>query len=159
MSILHFTVSSDLISLAQEIATHRGLDPALVCAIIEQESAWNPHAIRYEPAFFAKYVAPLFTNNKVKPPTNTEAQSRSISWGLMQVMGQSAREVGFAGQFLSELCDPAVGIEVGCALFACKLRFAEGNISRALQSWNGGGSPYYSAEVESRMARYLSAAS
>ncbi len=87
---------SELIPVAQEIGIYHGLDPALVCAIIEQESTWNPHAIRYESAFFAKYVAPLFTNNKVEPPTNTEAHSRAISWGLMQVMGQSAREMGFA---------------------------------------------------------------
>ena len=148
---------SELIPVAQEIAIYHGLDPALVCAIIEQESAWNPHAIRYEPAFFARYVAPLFTNNKVEPPTNTEAHSRAISWGLMQVMGQSAREMGFAGHYLSELCDPAVGIEVGCTLFAYKLRFAMGNTSQALQSWNGGANPNYSAQVESRMAGYLSA--
>jgi soluble lytic murein transglycosylase-like protein len=152
----YFTMHSELISIAQEIAAHHGLDPALICAIIAQESAWNPHAIRYEPAFFTKYVAPLFTNNKVAPPTNTEAHSRAISWGLMQVMGQSAREMGFAGQYLSELCDPAVGIEVGCTLFAYKLRIAAGNISQALRFWNGGANPNYSAEVESRMASYLS---
>jgi soluble lytic murein transglycosylase-like protein len=28
-----------------------GLDPALVCSVVEQESAWDAHAIRYEPAF------------------------------------------------------------------------------------------------------------
>src|SRR5271169_3165491 len=131
-------MSSALISIALTIAQRHGLDPSLVCAVIEQESAWNTHAIRYEPAFFAKYVAPLFTNNKVEPATNTEAYSRAFSWGLMQVMGQSAREIGVAGQFLSELCDPANGIQTGCALFAHKLAIARGNISQALQFWNGG---------------------
>src|SRR5271154_3197519 len=113
-------MASVLIPTALTIAERHALNPSLVCALIEQESAWNPHAIRYEPAFFAKYVAPLFTNNKVDPPTNTEAHSRAISWGLMQVMGQSARETGFSGQFLSELCDPVIGIEAGCVLFAHK---------------------------------------
>ena len=28
-------------------------------AVVEQESGWNPWAMRYEPAFFSKYVAPL----------------------------------------------------------------------------------------------------
>jgi soluble lytic murein transglycosylase-like protein len=146
---------SDLIPIAHSIATRHALDPSLICAIIEQESAWNPHAIRYEPAFFAKYVAPLFTNNKVEPATNTEAHSRAISWGLMQVMGQSARETGFVGPFLSELCDPPVGIEAGCSLFAHKLGIAHGNISQALQFWNGGTNPSYAAEVQSRMPTYV----
>jgi len=148
-------MSPELISIAHSVATCHALDPSLICAIIEQESNWNPHAIRYEPAFFAKYVAPLFTNNKIEPATNTEAYSRAFSWGLMQVMGQSARETGFTGQFLSELCDPANGIEAGCTLFAHKLAIARGNISQALQFWNGGANPNYATEVQSRMHNYI----
>ena len=146
---------SQFIALAHDVATRHALDPSLICAIIEQESSWNPYAIRYEPAFFAKYVAPLFTNNKVEPPTNTEAHSRAISWGLMQVMGQSARETGFTGQFLSQLCDPAIGIEAGCALFTHKLAAARGNATQALQYWNGGANPSYAAEVQARMPNYV----
>jgi len=48
------------------------------------------HALRA--AFFTKYVAPLYTNNKISA---TEAYARGFSWGLMQVMGQVARESGF----------------------------------------------------------------
>jgi soluble lytic murein transglycosylase-like protein len=147
-------MASVLIPTALTIAERHALNPSLVCALIEQESAWNTHAIRYEPAFFAKYVAPLFTNNKVEPPTNTEANSRAISWGLMQVMGQSARETGFIGQFLSELCDPSIGIEVGCLLLARKLGAAHGNVDEALQFWNGGANPNYAAEVRARMPNY-----
>ncbi|MGA8074062.1 MAG: lytic transglycosylase domain-containing protein [Candidatus Acidiferrales bacterium] len=146
---------SEFISIARSIAIHHELNPSLICAIIEQESDWNPHAIRYEPAFFAKYVAPLFTNNKIEPATNTEAYARAFSWGLMQVMGQSARETGFTGQFLSELCDPVKGIETGCTLFAHKLVIARGNISQALQIWNGGANPDYATEVQSRMQNYV----
>ena len=76
--------SSQLLVLARKAAVAQSLDPALVCAVVEQESAWNPWAIRYEPAFFSKYVASLYTNNKIAA---TEAYSRGFSWGLMQVMG------------------------------------------------------------------------
>jgi|SRR5580704_8128632 soluble lytic murein transglycosylase-like protein len=148
-------MDNSLITTARAIASRHSLDPSLVCAIIEQESAWNPYAIRYEPGFFAKYVAPLFTNNKVEPPTNTEAYSRAISWGLMQVMGESARETGFTGRFLSELCDPTVGVEVGCALFSKKLEIARGNEHQALQFWNGGANSDYAAEVEARRSNYI----
>jgi soluble lytic murein transglycosylase-like protein len=75
-------IDGKLVALARRAAEEEGLDPALVCAVVEQESNWNPWAIRYEPLFFAKYVAPLYTNNKVGA---TEAYSRGISWGLMQV--------------------------------------------------------------------------
>src|SRR5579871_6596982 len=98
------------------------LDPSLVCAVIEQESAWNPWAMRYEPAFFAKYVASLYTNNKVSA---SEAYARGFSWGLMQVMGQVARENGFADRFLSGLCDPATGMEFGCRVLRKKLDLAK----------------------------------
>ena len=84
----HLPPNSDnaaLIALARAAAAQHSLDAALICAIVEQESAWDPHAIRYEPAFRSRYVAPLGL-----PPT--EEVARSISWGLMQVMGQVARE-------------------------------------------------------------------
>jgi soluble lytic murein transglycosylase-like protein len=136
---------TELLTLARTIAAKRSLDPALVCAIIAQESAWDPHAIRYEPAFRARYVAPLGL-----PPT--EEVARSLSWGLMQVMGQVAREQGFSGKFLSALCDPATGLDIGCAVLAAKLASANGEVSRALQLWNGGANPDYAAQVLARLS-------
>jgi len=97
------SVAPDILALAKRHAISYALDPALVCAVVEQESAWNTWAIRYEPAFFAKYVASLYTNNKI---TASEAYARGFSWGLMQVMGQVARESGCDAPFLSALRDP-----------------------------------------------------
>jgi hypothetical protein len=136
-----------LISLARAAAAAHSLDPALVCAVVEQESAWNPFAIRYEPGFLARYVAPLFTTGKISA---TEAYARSFSWGLMQVMGQVAREHGFGAPpssssvlgaphavfargnvshnsetaSLAALCDPATGLDVGCRVLAHKFATA-----------------------------------
>ena len=144
-------LDAKLMELARHAAQAEGLDPALVCAVVEQESNWNPWAMRYEPLFFAKYVAPLYTNNKVGA---TEAYARGISWGLMQVMGQVAREKGVASLFLSTLCDPAVGLAVGCRILRQKLDAAGGDTSRALLAWKGGGNPDYAEEVLARLARY-----
>ena len=128
--------SPNLIALARAAAAYHELDftlpvssvlytgPALVCAMCEQESAWNTYAIRYEPGFRTRYVAPLGL-----PPT--EEIARSISWGLMQVMGQVAREHGFDGKFLSALCDPALGLDIGCAALASKLVTAAHEICAA----------------------------
>ncbi len=149
---------AELIALARVTAEAHQLDAALVCAICEQESAWNPWAIRYEPAFFAHYVAPQLAAGQI---SNTEAQARAFSWGLMQVMGQVAREHNFglgspsASATLTQLCDPACGLELGCTVFAAKLSAAHGDASRALQLWNGGGNPNYAAEVLARVAKYL----
>jgi len=150
--------SPELIALARAAAANHALDAALVCAVVEQESAWDTHAIRYEPGFRTRYVAPL-----ALPPT--EEVARSISWGLMQVMGQVAREHGFSGKFLSALCEPAAGLDIGCAVLASKLAAAsprsgqgialdESVVARALELWNGGANPDYAAQVLARLPHY-----
>ena len=146
-----------LLVLARDAAAQQALDPALVCAIVEQESAWDPHAIRYEPAFRQRYVARLGL-----PPT--EEIARSISWGLIQVMGQVAREHNFNAKSLAALCDPATALEVGCTVFAAKLRAGGGDldaasvannvIARALELWNGGANAEYAAQVLTRVPHY-----
>lgn len=147
------TAPERLMSIASTTAKAHGLDPALVCAVIEQESSWNTWAMRYEPAFFAKYVASLYTNNKVSA---SEAYARGFSWGLMQVMGQVARENGFTDRFLSALCDPAVGIDFGCRVLRKKLDSAKRDTLQGLLAWNGGGNPNYAVEVLARRATYAS---
>jgi len=138
---------SDLVRQAILIAQQHSLEPALVCAVVEQESSWETHALRYEPAFRTRYVAPL----GLSP---TEEIARSISWGLMQVMGQVAREHGFSETFLSALCEPANGLTIGCLVLASKLSTAKGDISRALALWNGGANPNYADAVIARVAHY-----
>lgn len=138
---------NELIALAHAVAEKHSVDPALVCAVVEQESGWEPFAIRYEPAFRSRYVAPLGL-----PPT--EEVARSTSWGLMQVMGQLAREHGFSGEFLSALTDPQTGLDVGCAVLSAKLTAADGGLVRALNLWNGGANPNYSQEVLARVEKY-----
>src|SRR5258706_4477077 len=145
-------VPAQHIVLADKAAAAQSLNPALVCAVVEQESAWNPWAMRYEPLFFAKYVASLYTNNKIAA---TEAYARGFSWGLMQVMGQVARESGFDALFLSALCDPEQGLAVGCKVLRKKLDAMAGDTTRALLAWNGGANPAYVAQGLARKQHYL----
>src|SRR5260370_41245794 len=90
--ILSMAFPVQFVALARRAAAAQSLDPALVCAVVEQESAWNPWAMRYEPLFFAKYVASLYPNNKISA---SEGYALGLSWGLMQVMGQVSRESAF----------------------------------------------------------------
>lgn len=140
----------EILTLARQKANDYQLFQHVICAIIEKESDFNTFSYRYEPAFYVHYVEPIFNNGTI---TITEAHGRSISWGLMQTIGQSVRELGYA-DWLPGLCDPATGIEWGCRLFAEKLRHAAGNYTQALQLWNGGGNPAYGPAVLALAAKY-----
>ena len=139
--------NTDLIEAARIAAKKYGIDPAVVCAVTEQESAWNTYAIRYEPAFRERYVLPLRLSA-------TEEISRSMSWGLMQLMGQVAREHSFHGEFLSELCDPALGLDFGCSVLVSKFSSVGMDVERGLALWNGGANPNYAREVLARIGTY-----
>lgn len=147
------SVSTELVALAHDAAEAHGLWPELVCAIVEQESSWNPWALRYEPAFYERYIAPQIAREAIADIT--ESRARAFSWGLMQVMGQVAREYGFTSASLASLCDPTAGLEIGCRVFAAKLAAAEGNVTRALLLWNGAGNHDYPTSVLARAAHYL----
>lgn len=134
----------ELVKLATQIALAHELPPDVVCGVIERESSWQPWATRYEPNFMSKYVAPQYVSGKM---TATEAYTRAMSWGLMQIMGETAREFGFAEPFAAELCDPATGIEFGCRKLADCFRRAKGNLHDALEMWNGGDNESYAEEV------------
>ncbi len=143
----------DLVLCARKAAVRHNVPPEIVCGIVTRESSWNPWTVRYEPQFFLKYVAPLYI---AKQFTATEAYGRGMSWGLMQVMGETAREKGFTGEFLSELCDPEVGLEWGCLDFAHMMAISGGSVNAALEKYNGGANPNYAAEVVAFAGEYRS---
>lgn len=131
--------------------------PSLIAAIIYQESRGNPWALRYEDGFYKKYLvsAPREKLGGYWPPNSicshdTELRARATSWGLMQVMGQVARERGFTGPYLCQLLDPFINITVGC-LHLNKLLEEEGQGDKALLRWNGGGNKNYANEVMSHI--------
>ena len=72
----------------------------------------------------------------------------------MQVMGQVAREHGFAGKSLAALCEPAAGLAIGCAVFAAKLRASADDVQRTLTLWNGGANAAYATQILTRLAKY-----
>lgn len=140
-----------LISLVHQKAEKYGLDSSLVCSICEQESNWNTWAVRYEPGFYAKYIVPSL---EVGHFGHTEATCRATSWGLLQVMGQTAREMSFGGPFLSELCDPEIGLDIGCKYLSVLYSKTSNNTREALLRYNGGSNVAYPDQVMSRMPSY-----
>lgn len=140
-------MDDSLVQLAKQTATKYGLDPALVCAVVEQESSWNPWASRFEPRFLARYVEPLGLKDI------TESQERAFSYGLMQLMGEVSRELGWKGPIL-QLTDPAVNLVLGCQHLVNKLKAASGDVTKGLLLWNGGSAPDYPAQVLARADKY-----
>lgn len=106
---------TELEQLITDAAQRHALPPKLVHAVVQKESSGNPWSTRYEPGFYTRYIA---GKNVVhpRPPCSqsTEATLMATSFGLMQVMGATARDLGFDGTFLTALCDPFTGLEYGC---------------------------------------------
>src|SRR5262245_15362554 len=124
-----------------------GLQVPLVAAIVLQESKGNPAAARYENGFYLKYIdwrgrKDLSGYVPTACTLETEKRFRATSFGLMQVMGETARERGFRAEFLPELFVPETNLRVGCELLQHLLDDSPSAII-ALQRWNGGGNPNY----------------
>jgi soluble lytic murein transglycosylase-like protein len=142
---------NELIKLAKAVAGTFNLDPSLVCAICEQESSWNPGATRFEPAFYARYEANLDLDD-------LEKRDRSTSWGLMQIMGETARSIGF-NMNMNFLLTPESNLAWGCRFLETRLQHAHYDTEKALLLWNGGGNLEYPTQVLARVSKYNDAIS
>lgn len=108
------------------------LDSTLVEAVVIQESAGITSAIRYESAFWAKYMSadPRFKG--------ADPKRVSSSYGLMQVMYIVAIEVGFRYQEPEYLFVPSIGLDSGCKKLRQLMDWAKGTEAQALAAYNGG---------------------
>lgn len=104
-------------------ATKHIVPVGLVRAIVTVESAGDPHAYRYEPGYRwlwdVRESRPFRGDPQSLPAPRgvsqaTELMGQQTSWGLMQVMGATARELGFRGRYLTALLDPEMSLEYGC---------------------------------------------
>jgi soluble lytic murein transglycosylase-like protein len=146
-----------LIDLIKVAAKEHNLEWTLVAAVVEQESNYNPVAVRYEPGFYSAYVAskPL---NGMAPVDGIalayERSCRAISFGLMQLMGNTARELGLETPTVFSLLDPMTNLLYGCKLLRRLLNKTNNDVRAALLKYNGGGNRLYPEQVLKRKARY-----
>ncbi len=97
-----------LLPLVIETAKKYRIDPAMLDAIIVTESAYNPWSIRFEPDFKPTTIPNGFAK-KNGITAETEGQLLKFSFGLCQIMGDTARRLGFCGM-LTSLCDPGTNL-------------------------------------------------
>jgi hypothetical protein len=100
-------------SLIWSVAQRHAVDPFLVKAVIAAESSFDPRAYRAEP------------------------QINDASWGLMQTLYRTARDMGYTGA-PEGLFDPATSIEYGTRYLKRQLLRYSGETARAVAAYNAG---------------------
>lgn len=104
------------LALAQQAGSRYGVDPAVILAVIAIESRFDPDAIRGEPHL------------------------NDSSYGLMQLLGTTARGLGYTGA-PAGLFDPARNIDLGARLVADILAARRGDVAKMFSEYNGGYRP------------------
>lgn len=107
--------------LAREAAQRHAIPASLILAVCGQESGFRPTAYRPEP------------------------QIKDASYGLMQLLGKTARGLGYlddvgCAKELSGLFDPETNINLGAKLLAENFAHA-GSLAGAVSAYNGGWRP------------------
>lgn len=125
-SLVSYVVSqvgspSYIAATVKSVSREYSLPEELVAAIVWQESRGRFHAMRVEDGFYRRYLASKGRQDlRGHVPTitsvATEKRARSISWGLMQIMGETARGVGFSEPWFFLLL-PRRNLELGCVYF------------------------------------------
>lgn len=140
-----------------------GVDPFLLSAIAWQESVFVPNTQRYEDSFYEKYVKKMaYLDLKKQYPKqknnildiSLEKHGLATSWGFIQVMGQTARELGHRGP-LPDLLG-YTGVQYGCRYFNKKFTKYGQDFEMALSAYNAGSETEHNREsyVEPVMARW-----
>jgi len=126
-------ITPEIRSIIDKVAAQYGINPDLVAAFVLTESSGDPKAYRYEPAFYQRYIIPLNL-------PEDEGKGRAASYGLMQIMGEVARELGFTGAF-DELYDPEIGLNYGVKhlhSFISRYVSSDNSLNPAIAAYNAG---------------------
>lgn len=105
--------------IIQKVAQKYNVPASLIKAIIQVESNWDINASRYE------------------------ANVKDASWGLMQVLLKTARDIlGKPNLTISELQQPETNIEAGTAYLAYQLKRYNRSIPDAIAAYNAGSAKF-----------------
>jgi hypothetical protein len=102
------------LELIKKVAEANMIPPAFLAAIVIGESGGDQFAIRFEPHY--KWLFKVKENaaeNKITE--DTERVMQMTSWGLCQVMGAVARELGIKGSIFAML-EPSVNLKIASHL-------------------------------------------
>lgn len=116
-----------LSAIVKQKAPAYSLDPRLVACIIYQESGGDEEAFRFEDEFFDRHYLDYLSTPPRKqrkelagyvpvfpPSLRSELRARAASWGVMQILGETARVVGFDARYLPSCRKTEINVELGC---------------------------------------------
>jgi soluble lytic murein transglycosylase len=116
MAIKQFTLPLEHEDIIRQQAQEKGVDAALIAAVIDTESKFAP-----------------------------TAESSAGARGLMQVTPEAAKDIarhsGATTFHTSDLSNPEINIKYGTFLLAERIAQYEGNVAAALASYNAGPGP------------------
>ena len=166
MDALNYPRIVAFLPLIRSAAADHDLPPELVAAIVRKESDGDPWAWNPEPHY--RYLVDVTTGAPFRRPTreelarhrppddfkslagDTDAEwwGQQASWGLMQVMGAVARELGMhPREHLPALCKTAVNLDYGCKhLSNLRRRYLRRDGWRGVVAAYNAGSPQYVAD-------------
>lgn len=119
-------------STIQQVANQFGLPFALLEAQVVQESSGQPDAFRFEHGYYIAYI-----KNNPNAKAAKYGPLAACSFGLLQIMFETAVEGGFAGR-PEDLFVPLTGLQVGARYLTSLLDGAKNDYRKALASYNGG---------------------
>lgn len=127
----------DVLAMVAAAADAHGLDRWLLVAQVERESSGIVGAFRFERAYRWFFPAGVI------PADRDERLFQMTSWGLLQIMGATAREMGFTAPAQpwpkSPLRDdPATALDLGCRYLVKQLARCGGVMRDALSAYNAG---------------------
>jgi soluble lytic murein transglycosylase-like protein len=122
-------------NLITTAARANGVDANLIAAIVQTESGGQMYATRYERAY--KYIVePDKYAKNLGITIETETLHQATSWGLMQVMGGTLRDLGFR-EHIPKICQPNLNLDYGSRLLA-RLCAKHSQLSDVIASYNAG---------------------
>lgn len=127
--------------LIRQTANHFQLDGDLLIAQVVVESAGDPWAFRFEPAFFRKYV-----KKNPQACAFNYGPLAACSYGLLQILLETACEAGFTDHPWA-LFDPSTNLHWGGLYLRRLYDLHSGDVSKALLAYNGGGAPGYPESI------------
>lgn len=133
----------EILKLVQHFADQNQIDWHWIAAIIQQESAWNCYAIRFEPSFSYFYKPDEYAK-KTKITLSTEINAQKTSWGLGQIMGGLAREQGLE-ESLARLVIPEINIGQICLRIKTLKKYSN-EVSDIFAMYNGGPGAIHKAQ-------------
>lgn len=124
-----------LLPLVRDVALRFEVNPRFLDSLIVIESGYDPWAVRYEPKYRWLVNSDEYArqNNISK---ETEVTCQRMSWGLVQLMGGTARNGGYSGP-LARLIEPELNLTQAC-LYLRSLQKRYDNSEDVVAAYNAG---------------------